>query len=66
MNPVPVMKLVEVIKGLQTSQETLQNTIDLADMLQKETSIAKDYPGKPNSHSNFRFYCQQNFMSLHK
>ncbi|HVF26424.1 MAG TPA: 3-hydroxyacyl-CoA dehydrogenase NAD-binding domain-containing protein, partial [Anaerolineales bacterium] len=29
MNPVPVMKLVEVIKGLATSEETLQTTLEL-------------------------------------
>jgi 3-hydroxybutyryl-CoA dehydrogenase len=33
MNPVPVMKLIEVIRGLQTSDETLKTTLDLADRM---------------------------------
>jgi len=38
MNPVPVMKLVEVITGLQTSKETLQTTLQLAAQLDKTTT----------------------------
>lgn len=45
MNPVPVMKLVEVIKGLQTSQETLDTVLDLAKKMDKITSTARDIPG---------------------
>uniref|UniRef100_A0A7S3ND24 3-hydroxybutyryl-CoA dehydrogenase n=1 Tax=Euplotes harpa TaxID=151035 RepID=A0A7S3ND24_9SPIT len=45
MNPVPVMKLVEVIKGLQTSQETLDTVLQLAKDMGKITSIARDIPG---------------------
>lgn len=45
MNPVPVMKLVEVIKGLQTSTETLETTLKLADSFGKITSTAEDVPG---------------------
>lgn len=45
MNPVPVMKLVEVIKGLQTSQETLETTLKLAESFGKITSTAQDIPG---------------------
>lgn len=45
MNPVPVMQLVEVIKGLQTSQETLDTTLDLAKSFGKITSTAQDIPG---------------------
>lgn len=45
MNPVPVMKLVEIIKGLQTSEETLQRTLSIAGSMGKETTISKDYPG---------------------
>lgn len=45
MNPVPVMKLVEVIKGLQTSQETLDTVLDLAKRMDKITSTARDIPG---------------------
>jgi len=45
MNPVPVMKLVEVIKGLQTSQDTLDTVQDLAKRMNKITSTARDTPG---------------------
>ena len=45
MNPVPVMKLVEVIKGLQTSQDTLDTVLDLAKSMNKITSTARDVPG---------------------
>jgi 3-hydroxybutyryl-CoA dehydrogenase len=45
MNPVPVMKLVEVIRGLSTSDETFQATAGLVEKLGKEISVAADYPG---------------------
>jgi 3-hydroxybutyryl-CoA dehydrogenase len=45
MNPVPVMKLVEVIKGLATSDETLATTLDLCKAMNKEAWEANDSPG---------------------
>lgn len=45
MNPVPLMKLIEIIRGLQTSQETFDATIDLSRKLGKEPVPANDYPG---------------------
>jgi 3-hydroxybutyryl-CoA dehydrogenase len=45
MNPVPVMKLVEVIPGLATSEETLKVTWDLAIKFDKTPARANDYPG---------------------
>jgi 3-hydroxybutyryl-CoA dehydrogenase len=45
MNPVPLMKLVEVIRGLSTSDETFETTKDLAIKLQKTPVEAKDFPG---------------------
>ncbi len=45
MNPVPVMKLVEVIRGLATSDETLASTNDLALKLGKTPVPANDFPG---------------------
>ena len=45
MNPVPVMKLVEIINGLATSDETLQVTRDLAVKLGKIPVPANDFPG---------------------
>jgi 3-hydroxybutyryl-CoA dehydrogenase len=44
-NPVPVMKLVEVIKGLETSDETAQRTIALAKAMGKTPLPANDRPG---------------------
>lgn len=45
MNPVPVMKLVEVINGLQTSPETLVATHALAEKMGKTCTTARDVPG---------------------
>ncbi|KAJ1560938.1 hypothetical protein HK405_005466 [Cladochytrium tenue] len=45
MNPVPVMKLVEVIPGLQTSPLTLATTLDVAKRMGKVTALSMDYPG---------------------
>ena len=45
MNPVPVMKLVEVIRALQTSDETHATTLALAESMNKTCSTAKDIPG---------------------
>ncbi len=44
-NPVPVMKLVEVIRGLATSQETFEAVRDLALKLEKTPVEVNDYPG---------------------
>jgi 3-hydroxybutyryl-CoA dehydrogenase len=45
MNPVPVMKLVEVIPGIATSEETLKVTWELAEKFGKTPARANDYPG---------------------
>ena len=45
MNPVPVMKLVEIIRGLATSDETLSATVALAERLGKTTVESRDMPG---------------------
>ncbi len=45
MNPVPVMKLVEVIRGLATSQETFEATWQLCEKFGKTAAEANDYPG---------------------
>jgi 3-hydroxybutyryl-CoA dehydrogenase len=45
MNPVPAMKLVEIIRGLATSEETYQVTRALAEELGKSTMTAQDFPG---------------------
>lgn len=45
MNPVPLMKLVEVIKGLATSEATLSTTLDLCKAMGKEAWEANDSPG---------------------
>jgi 3-hydroxybutyryl-CoA dehydrogenase len=45
MNPVPVMKLVEIVRGLPTSQDTLDTTVALARDMGKTTIAARDIPG---------------------
>ncbi len=45
MNPVPVMKLVEVIRGLATSEETFKTTWELSEKFGKTPAEANDYPG---------------------
>jgi 3-hydroxybutyryl-CoA dehydrogenase len=45
MNPVPVMQLVEVIRGLATSDETNQRVLELAKAVGKTPVEANDFPG---------------------
>ena len=45
MNPVPVMKLVEIVRGLPTSQETYDTVVELARRFGKTTIGARDIPG---------------------
>lgn len=45
MNPVPVMKLVEIIKGFNTSQETFEVVQKISENLNKIPVKANDYPG---------------------
>lgn len=45
MNPVPVMKLVEIIRGLATSDEVFQTVYDLAKQLNKIPVEVNDFPG---------------------
>jgi 3-hydroxybutyryl-CoA dehydrogenase len=45
MNPVPLMRGVEIIKSLATSEETLKISLDFIQSLGKETAVVKDSPG---------------------
>jgi 3-hydroxybutyryl-CoA dehydrogenase len=45
MNPVPVMQLVEIIRGLQTSKETFDTVKSLAEKMEKTPVEANDFPG---------------------
>jgi len=45
MNPVPIMKLVEIIRGYSTSDETVQTVIDLSVQMGKVPLAVNDYPG---------------------
>ena len=45
MNPVPVMKLVEIIRGLATTDETYNVTKELAEKMGKTCAEAQDFPG---------------------
>jgi 3-hydroxybutyryl-CoA dehydrogenase len=44
-NPVPLMRLVEVIRGLETSDETTKTAMDICRSMEKEPVEAKDSPG---------------------
>lgn len=44
-NPAPIMKLVEVIKGDQTSDEVVANTVEFAQKMNKIPVVCKDVPG---------------------
>ncbi len=44
MNPVPVMKLVEIIRGIATDEPTFQATQALAARLHKTTAVSEDFP----------------------
>ena len=45
MNPVPVMKLVEMIRGLQTDEKVFEAVKKLAESWGKTTTVARDFPG---------------------
>ncbi len=45
MNPVPVMKLVEIIRGIATSDETYAVIKALAEQMGKTTAVVNDFPG---------------------
>lgn len=45
MNPVPVMKLVEIVRGIATSESTLGTTLELAKLLGKTTVVSTDSAG---------------------
>ena len=45
MNPVPIMKLVEIIRGYNTSDEVMQFTVDLSKKINKIPVEVNDYPG---------------------
>lgn len=45
MNPVPVMKLVEIIRGLATSEETTRTVTEVSEALGKTVAEANDFPG---------------------
>ncbi|MGG6232082.1 3-hydroxybutyryl-CoA dehydrogenase [Tenacibaculum sp. SDUM215027] len=45
MNPVPIMKLVEIIRGYNTSDEVMDFTVDLTKKINKVPVEVNDYPG---------------------
>ena len=45
MNPVPVMKLVEVIEGFKTDKKVTEDIIALSKALGKVPALTQDYPG---------------------
>ena len=58
MNPVPVMKLIEVIRGHKTTDRTIGTIVDVSKRLGKVPVEANDYPGfVANPMLNEAFYC---------
>ena len=45
MNPVPLMKLAEIVAGLATNEETLKTTVEMSEKLGKTPVVVQDYPG---------------------
>lgn len=45
MNPVPIMQLVELIRGIATDEETYQACLDVVEKLGKTAASAEDFPG---------------------
>jgi len=45
MNPVPIMQLVELIRGVDTDDETFSKVKELAEKMGKTCAVANDYPG---------------------
>ena len=45
MNPVPIMKLIEVIRGMLTSDDTTEFVMELSNKLDKTAVLCNDYPG---------------------
>ena len=44
MTPVPVMQLVELVRGIATDQDTFNTAKDFCDRLGKETAVSEDFP----------------------
>jgi 3-hydroxybutyryl-CoA dehydrogenase len=44
-SPVPVMDLLEIVRSMRTSEETMQHVLAVGKQLGKKTIVAKDYPG---------------------
>lgn len=61
-NPVPLMNIVEIVKGLLTSDETIENTRKLVLKLGKEPTIAKDSPGFASSRLGVALFLEASRM----
>jgi 3-hydroxybutyryl-CoA dehydrogenase len=44
MNPVPVMQLVEIVRGIATDEETFQTALGYTNRLEKQTTVSEDFP----------------------
>lgn len=62
MNPVPLMSLVEIVKGLLTTQETITVTKDLATKLGKESVVVADSPGFTTSRLGIALFLEASRM----
>jgi hypothetical protein len=65
-NPAPVMQLIEVVRGLNTSEETFQITKDLSVKLGKTPIEAKDFPGFVSSRLIFSYMNENEKAQIQK
>ena len=61
MNPVPLMKLVEVIRAIQTNDDTFKTVFELSEKLGKTPVEVNDYPGLC-SQQNTNAYDQRSYL----
>lgn len=57
-NPVPVMELLEIVRGLETSDATLAKAQSLATTIQKKSIVVKDFPGFATSRLGVMLGCE--------
>lgn len=57
-NPVPILKLLEVVRGLSTSDATIESAINLAERIGKEAVLVRDWPGFATSRLGIILGCE--------
>jgi len=63
-NPVPIMRLVEVIVGAETSEETLQTAVQVSEQLSKTPAVVQDWPNFIVNRMSRPWYYEAEFMLM--